>query len=75
MTVNQMIRALQEAAHVNPEAKVVFAYASADHWSTEVAEEAESIDHEIITWSEYHNKYKIADVDEMADTECVVVIR
>lgn len=66
MTVAELIEELES---MDPDAKVMFAYQSGDHWRTVVCEPVESVDEEEVKWSEYHRKYELVGEDEADDGE------
>jgi len=69
MTVGELRRELE---FLDDDKVIVFAYGSGDHWGRVVAEEISDIEEcGYVTWSDYHGKYKIIDVNDcMCDDEC-----
>jgi hypothetical protein len=61
MTVEDMIAQLQA---LDPKAKVVFHYTSADHWGTQIADPVREISEAKVEWSSYHNTFKVAKNEE-----------
>ena len=56
MTVKDLI---SELSNFDPDMEVAFAYNYGDYWKTEVASEVESVEELPVTYSSYHNMYKV----------------
>ena len=67
MKVKDLIKKL---SMMEQDSEVHFSYNYGDHWRTQVAPEVESVEEGIVTYSDYHNMYKVEDdEDEIYDEE------
>ncbi len=79
LTVRELI---EELEGLDPDAHVVFAYGSNDHWRTTVAEEVIGVEEGDVTWNTYHRLWEPADdsdeeivVEVEDDVRSAVIIR
>lgn len=63
MTVAELI---EELSSYDPKTEVMFSYNYGDYWRTEVASEVELVEETLVTYSSYHDMYK---VDEDSDND------
>jgi hypothetical protein len=64
MTVAELKNLLE---HYDDNQKVMFAYNAGDYWKTIVAEEVTELDELEVSYSAYHQKYKLTDGDDEED--------
>lgn len=66
LTAEELIAALQKmiADGVAPDTPVMFSYNYGDHWNTEVCSGIDEPEMKKVTYSDYHDMVKIAELDE-----------
>lgn len=67
MKVSELITHLRDC---DPDAQVHHAYPSGDHWRTELAPEVTGVDEGLVEYSEYHQKPKLVDQDDIDADPC-----
>jgi len=74
MTVKDLIAKLEG---MDPDLEVRFAYCYGDHWNTEVADEVEEVEEGEVSWSAYHQTYRVNEdgPDDDEETRQVVLLK
>ena len=64
---------INELSNLNEDDEVYFSYKRGDHCQTPVASPVNSIDEMEISYSDYHNMFKVASDDNENNKRCVLI--
>ena len=66
MTVGELKEQLEG---FDEKTEVVFSYPSGDYWNTTVAKDIDDVEEGSVTYSAYHNTYKVLNDDDLYDED------
>lgn len=72
MTAQDIINELQQFP---PDTPVHFAFPSGDHWHTTLARGVKAIEEGEITYSQYHEEYRLLDEEEDTGAKTAIILR